>query len=170
MNLSSLSHLQSLHLILLSGSLTVFYPVFLVPSALPFKKLRFGAQNHLNHVHIPFLFLYQGNNPLCTLSTPSSVEFSLFHFLYFIFFSLTASATSSFHHISLCLQDLLTFHICTVLFPSLSLPVFIYIQVFPLFFHYLISNHVVVFLTSVPPWASIHIFLAQTSYAFLFLY
>jgi len=35
----------------------------------------------------------------------ASFKFSLLHFLYFIFFSLTASATSSFHHhVSSCLQ------------------------------------------------------------------
>jgi len=38
-------------------------------------------------------------------SIHASFEFFLFHFPYFIFFSLTASATSSFrHHVSLCLQ------------------------------------------------------------------
>jgi len=54
--------------------------------------------------HSVFLFLCRGNNPLCTLPTLLILHwclllsFSLFHFLYFIFFSLTASATSSFHH------------------------------------------------------------------------
>jgi len=43
-------------------------------------------------------------------SIHASFEFSLFHFVYFIFFALTASATSSFHHhVSLCLQG--PFHI-----------------------------------------------------------
>jgi len=45
---------------------------------------------------------------LCLLllySIHTSFKFPLFHFLYFVFFSLTASATSSFHHhVFLCLQ------------------------------------------------------------------
>jgi len=49
-------------------------------------------------------------------------------------------------------KGLLTFHIsCAVLFPSLSfhlVPVFIYIQVFPLSFLYLVSNHAFIFFTS----------------------
>ena len=49
------------------------------------------------------LFLY---------SFHASFMFSFLHFSYFIFFSLTASATSSFHHN-------LSFHICSVLFSSL---------------------------------------------------
>jgi len=47
-------------------------------------------------LHSAYFFLY---------SIHASSEFSLFRFLYFIFFSLTASATSSFHHhVSLRLQ------------------------------------------------------------------
>ena len=54
-------------------------------------------------------------------SIHASFEFSPFHFLYVIFFSLTASATSSFHHhVSYVCKGVLTFHICAVLFPSLS--------------------------------------------------
>ena len=49
-NLRSLSHLQSLHLIVLSDSLTLLYPIFLLPSALPFEKFYFGAKDHLNHL------------------------------------------------------------------------------------------------------------------------
>ena len=52
MNLSSLFHLQSLYVILLSDSLTLLYPVFLLPSALPFKKFHFGARDHVDHLHI----------------------------------------------------------------------------------------------------------------------
>jgi len=33
--------------------LTLSYPVFLLPSALPFEQFHFGAQYHLDHLHIP---------------------------------------------------------------------------------------------------------------------
>ena len=58
------------------------------------------------------LFLY---------SSHASVGFLFFsNFHTFSFFSLTASATSSFHHhVSLCLHDLLTIHEWTVQHPSL---------------------------------------------------
>ena len=49
------------------------------------------------------------------------------------------------------------------------LPVFIYIKVFSLCFHYLIFDHALVLFTSFPPWASIHTLLVQTSYAYLFV-
>ena len=52
------------------------------------------AMSHFHAFCLLFLYSYH-----------SSVKFSFFQFPYFIFFSLTASATSSFHHhVSLCLQ------------------------------------------------------------------
>ena len=90
-------------------------------------------------------------------------------------FSLTASATSSFHHhVALCLHGPFdSLHVnCAVYFIIFFhlLPVFIYIKVFPLCFCYLIFDHALVFFTFFPPWASIHALLVQTSYAVFFLY
>jgi len=69
-------------------------------------------------------------------------------------------------------MGLLTIHMWPVLYPSLyfSLPMFIYIKVFPLCFRYLIFDYALVFFMSFPPWASIHALLVQTSYAIFLLY
>jgi len=70
------------------------------------------------------------------------VEFSLFYFLYFIFFSLTASATSSFHHhVSLRLQGIS--HICC----AVSIIFFILFQCSFTSRYFHSSYHAFVFLT-----------------------
>ena len=107
------------------------------------------------------LFLY---------SIVASFVFSFFHFPYFIFFSLTASATSSFHHhVSLCLRGpfviphyvLSRFHHYTFHL----LPVIIYTDLsillpLPYLQPWICTPHM-----SFPPSASIHALLAQTSKA-----
>jgi len=85
-------------------------------------------------------------------SSHASVDFSLLQFPYFFFFSLTASAISSFHHhVSLCLHapfdnphvtctvSIIIFFICW--------PMFIYISAFLLCFRYHIFDHALVFFT-----------------------
>jgi len=45
--------------ILISNSLTLLYPVFLLPSALLFEKFQFNGWDHLNHLHILLVLLLQ---------------------------------------------------------------------------------------------------------------
>ena len=110
-------------------------------------------------VFLLFLFLCRGNIILFALclhflySFHASVEFSLFHFLYFIFFCLTASAISSLHqHVSLCLHG--PFDIAPMCCAVSMIIFFIFCQCSftPRCFHsyllYLISNHAFVFFTS----------------------
>jgi len=50
-----------------------FHPVIsclFLPSALPFEKFHFGAQDHSDHLHVPSVsFFCREKNPLCTLPT-----------------------------------------------------------------------------------------------------
>jgi len=98
----------------------------------------------------------------------ASVDFSFFS-ISILFHSLTASATSSFHHhVSLCLHEpldnphvtcavsiIIFFICCQCLFTSR-------------YFHS--ASTTLSLTTSFPPWASIHALLVQTSYAMILLY
>ena len=100
-------------------------------------------------------------------SIHASFEFSVFHFLYFIFFSFPycfrnllipppcflMSARAFWHSTYvLCCFNHYLFHL---------VPVFIYIQVFALFFIYLVSNHAFICFTS--------LFLLEFSYTYSWL-
>jgi len=94
--------------------------MFLLLSALLFEKF------HLDRMHIPCVsFICYGNNPLCVLFTllvllPCRHRFVFFPIFVLFYFSLTASATSSFHHhVSSACIGLLTIHMWLVLFPRL---------------------------------------------------
>ena len=89
-----------------------FDPVISYPVCFAIKKISFWCSGSFRSLVHSFCFFSSAEEitlfALCLhflYSIHASFEFSLFHFLYFIFFSLTASATSSFHHhVSLCLQ------------------------------------------------------------------
>ena len=103
------------------------YILSFLPSALPFERFYFGAQDHLGHLHIPsVLFLCWGNNPFCTLPTllilhPCLLRiFSLFFCTLSSFPLLLQQAPHSTTMYPYICKKLLRFYICAVLFPSLS--------------------------------------------------
>jgi len=121
-------------------------------------------------------------SPLCyLLPFPTNHNLGFIHihtlclFPHFCFFSLTASATSSFrHHVSLCLHG--PFDNPHVICAVSIIIFFIFCQCsFTLrYFHsastILSLTMLWYFCTSFLPWASIHAFLVQTSYAICLLY
>jgi len=73
------------------------------------KKIHFGAEDHLDHLHIRFLFLCRGNNPLYTLPTllilhPCLFQIFCLPFSVLYLFPYCFSNILIHHHVSLCLQ------------------------------------------------------------------